>query len=146
MTREQFIAESTVPCDNRDPERSEAIFRRVRERMRRLDDEHRFGILFPVSVKAQWDAPSCSAAQLLRELSPACPLSCEDAVRALLPSWDVSLEELPFYLAARFGPIRVREAVDRVEVLVESESDKQSLKSVRYWLDVYERTFPENPS
>jgi hypothetical protein len=144
MTREKFIRlfmsarEKPQPQDTAEQDRAEHFRDRVREELRRLSDAERFDILFPVAVKPQWDAPSYFAALLLRELSPACPLSCEDAVRALLPEWDVSIEEVPFYLASRFGSARVRQAITKLEPEVANESEKQQLKTIAYWLDAYE--------
>lgn len=142
MTQDQFITEITVPADNRNPDVYEAAFRRVRERLRGFEDRARFDILFPISVKAQWNAPSAPAAQLLRELSPVCPLSCEEAVRALLSDWDISIEEVPFYIAARFGVARVRQAVDRLASERLADSEMRNLKAVSYWIDRYEEAYP----
>jgi hypothetical protein len=139
-----FMAASEEPTPKTEEKKFEAerFFAKVREELRRLDDAQQFDILFPVAVKQQWNAPSYTAALLLRELSPACPFSCEDAVRALLPEWDVSIEEVPFYLAARFGPTRIRQAIANLEPGVTDKSEKVNLETVAYWLDAYEATYP----
>ena len=141
MTQDVFIAQITA-ADNGGHEAYETALRRVRERLRGLEDRARFDILFPISVKAQWNAPSATAAQLLRELSPVCPLSCEEAVRALLSDWDISIEEVPFYIAARFGVTRVRQAVGRLASERLTDSEKRNLQAVSYWIDRYEEAYP----
>ena len=145
MTREEFQSRL---MDVRGPDSAayDRVFDAVRERLRGLNDAQKFAILFPVAVKSQTDAPSWPAAQLLREFSPECPLKCEDALRALLPDWDVSIEEVPFYLAARFGSDRVRQAIVQAELAITSNTDKQRLKTVAYWLDRYDGAYAKNNS
>ena len=140
MTRDQFhtklMAARDLPSDEHD-----RVFMLLRERLRGLDDAQQFEVLFPIAVKRQLDAPSCPAAKLLRELSPACPLSCEDAIRALLSDWDVSIEEVPFYIVARFGVPRVRQAIDRLASELAGGSEKRQLQTVAYWVGKYEEAY-----
>jgi len=148
MNRDQFTTLFNLrrvtgrPETPEEKSEAERFFKRVREEIRRLDDAQQFDILFAVAVKPQWEAPSYTAALLLRELSPACPLDCEDAVRALLSDWDVSIEEVPFYLAARFGPARVRQAVAELSRGVTDRSKKTNLETVLYWVNIYEECYP----
>ncbi|HLX70043.1 MAG TPA: hypothetical protein VKV04_10495 [Verrucomicrobiae bacterium] len=139
MTQQEFIAAFTKPPEDWD---HELIFCQARERLRRLKDEQQFHILFPIAVKAQdLRFPVCDSAILLRELSPDCPVSCEEAVRAMLPSWDISIEEVPFYLAARFGTDRVRRAVRAIESGTLSDVQKRMLDTVLYWLGKYDEAY-----
>jgi hypothetical protein len=111
MTLEEFTAALAIPPGESWHEHDE-VLARVGEGLRELTQEQQFRILFPIAVKSQSDDfPVLDAALLLHRLSPECPISCEDAVRALLPGWDISIEQVPFYLAARFGPARVFQAV-----------------------------------
>jgi hypothetical protein len=71
---------------------------------------------------------------------------CEDAVRALLPDWDISIEEVPFYLAARFGSPRVRQAVQFVGQDATSPSEKQMLSTILYWLGCYDDAYRQTNS
>ena len=142
MTREEFHTKLMAARDL-PSEEHECVFLSVREQLRGLDDTQQFEVLFPIAVKAQDHAPSCPAAELLRQLSPTCPLSCEDVVRALLPEWDVSIEEVPFYIAARFGVARVRQAIERLASEVEGHEEQQRLKTVAYWIDKYVEAFTE---
>ena len=100
------------------------------------------------AVRSQWvgDFPVLDAALLLEELGPACPVSCEDAVRALLPEWDVSIEQVPFYLAARFGPARVHQAIAKLRPEVTEKNQQGNLDTVAYWVHVYDGTWPPNKS
>ena len=143
MTHEDFITAFTSPSEADAADGHEKVFDNVREQLRRLGDKQQFEALFPVSVKKQWDAPAYDAAILLRELSPDCPITCEEAVRALLPSWDVSLEQVPFYLATRFGSEGVRETARKLEQGVATESEKSTLGTIIYWMNIYDEAYPK---
>lgn len=148
MNRDQFasafMTARVKPAPETPEEKFEAenFFKRVREEIRRLDDAQQFDILFPLAVRRQWEAPSYTAALLLRELSPACHLSCEDAIKALLPEWDVSIEEVPFNLAARFGPERLRHAIADLKPQIADKSEMASLETVLYWVNIYDESYP----
>ena len=143
MTQEQFIAAIVIPPGQSDKDHDDVVAR-VGQELRKLPDEQQFRILFPIAVKRQGSGhfPVLDAAILLNRLSPACPVSCEDAVRALLPEWDISIEQVPFYLAARFGPARVYEAIAALESEVTDKNQKVNLDTVSYWVHIYEGTWP----
>jgi hypothetical protein len=109
------------------------------ERMRQLDEYELFRLLFPLATSGQWECPlAFSAALLLHEIKPACPISCKEALRGLFGNWDVSIEEVPWYLRDVFGRQRVLEVVQ--EMLREQLTDQQKsrLRTIGYWLGVPE--------
>jgi hypothetical protein len=120
------------------------VVARIGEELRKLTDDQQFRILFPIATKSQahGDFPVLDAALLLHQLSPHCPITCEEAIRALLPEWDVSIEQVPFYLAARFGPARVLQAIASLGPAVTDKSQRVNLDTVSYWVHVYEGTWP----
>jgi hypothetical protein len=108
-------------------------------RLQRLGDGPQFRLLFPLATAAQWDCPlAYSAALLLDQVRPACPLPCEEALRGLLGGWDVSIEEVPWYLAAAFGRARVLETVATLLREPLSDPEVSQLRAVAYWLGVNE--------
>ena len=140
MTQEDFIA-ALVCRPNASLHDHDDVVANVGEKLRQLPDELQFQILFPIAVKSQGrDLPVLDAAILLHRLNPACPVSCENAVRALLPEWDVSIEQVVFYLAARCGSERVKEATRTVEQQVTTERDKTTLRTIVYWVHIYDET------
>jgi hypothetical protein len=143
LTSDDFIDAFATPSDTREAEadRHDPLFRGVREQLRGLGEEQRFEVLFRVAVMDQDDAPASAAAILLRELSPNCPISCEEAVRAMLESWDTSLEEIPFYLAARFGSALIRKTVRSIEQNKIIDARRQRLRTVDYWMDCYDAAY-----
>jgi hypothetical protein len=109
------------------------------ERLRRLDAEELFRLLFPLATSAQRVCPlAYSAALLLYQIKPISPLPCREAVRGLLGGWDISIEEVPWYLDEVYGRNRVLKAI--AELMEESltESEKVNLRTIAYWLDVPE--------
>ncbi len=78
------------------------------------------------------DASPDFASQLLFTIRPACPIPCREAIGTVVNSdWDVSIEELPWYIAHTFGP----EAVYRVlEELEQVESVQESRKAHKEWV------------
>jgi hypothetical protein len=97
-----------------------------------------FEVLFPLSVQEQAvDKPVSFSAFALNELNPPCPLSLDVAVEALLPDWDISIEEVVFYLARQFGADAV---CSKAVELAERHTGGTSpivLRAVAYWASIY---------
>jgi hypothetical protein len=148
MTQQDFIVAFTNPSPEDKAGGDEAVIAKLEHRLRQLPSEQQFQVLFPIAVKSPYsgDFPVLDAACILEKLSPACPLSCEDAVRALLPEWDVSLEQVPFYLAAKFGTALVQAAVADLKSEVTDKDHNSRLDTVSYWVHVYDGTWPPNKS
>jgi hypothetical protein len=76
------------------------------------------------------------AGQLLMKTSPPCPHDLHAVLRRLLPKWNRSVEELPWYLARVFGHdavVRSLEVIDRAV-----EVDRELTDTVRFWLSSME--------
>jgi hypothetical protein len=82
--------------------------------------------------------PAAPAALLLRRVNPKCPISCRDAIQEMLTDWDVSIEEVPFYLAEQFGVPKVLATLDEIGSTVSDETQTTLLGTVRYWLRGYQ--------
>ena len=107
--------------------------------MRQLDDDELFRLLFPLATSGQWECPMAfSAALLLYEIKPACPVSCKEAVRGLFGNWDVSIKEVPWYLRDVFGRSRVLEIVQEWSREPISDIEMGRLHTIGYWLGVPE--------
>src|SRR5262249_483053 len=97
-----------------------------------------FDALFPIAVKEQGETsgPVAMSAYVLHALNPPCRLPVNDPVASFLPAWDISIEEVPWYLARQFG----REAVlSSVEGLRARQSDPivlTRLRTIEYWITV----------
>lgn len=77
--------------------------------------------------------------RLLLKIKPKPAESCEAALFRLLPSWDVSAEEVIFYIREQFGKAEVTKAVLNLKNKQLSEPEIAQLNSVIYWLGCRER-------
>jgi hypothetical protein len=106
--------------------------------LKQSGDEAAFNALFPLAVaKQDWAYPAVAAPLLLR-VNPKCPLSCQDALRALLPEWDISIEETVFYLAKQFGSPALRQAATEIQPSLMTKSERVTLDTVIYWLGIWD--------
>jgi hypothetical protein len=92
-----------------------------------------FDTLFDISTKPQWVGPSACASCMLLLLNPKCTVDVKTAIERTLEEWDVSLEELPFYLAQQFGKGAIEKAISELENH-KSGDELQRLHTIRYWL------------
>jgi hypothetical protein len=117
--------------------RSYADLQRVRDELRPHNGPDLFRALFAVAVDYRADGASDSAACLLAELEPPCPLTCRETLTQLAAgAWNPSDRLVPFYLVAQFGK---RELVRAIEVLLAaagSGGPRSGLEGVRYWTEL----------
>lgn len=74
------------------------------------------------------------AGSLLLRLRPPCPLPAVDAIRNVLGGWEVSVEELPWYLALACGEDAVWKAMTELEAEPLDDRKRLVLHTFRYWL------------
>jgi hypothetical protein len=74
------------------------------------------------------------AGSLLLRLRPPCPLSPYEVIRNALTGWEVSVEELPWYLAIACGEDAVWEALQTLDAEPLDERERNALHTFRYWL------------
>jgi hypothetical protein len=130
--------------------REATTVRKVDELSRQLsgaDAAELFQALFPVAVDNRlaraagqfgsefWEHLSFRAGNLLVDLEPRCPVSCEQALRLVAEGeWDLSLREVPFYLVSQFGKLQLAEVASRLLEEVSGPGQKLALETVAYWL------------
>ncbi|HSS77202.1 MAG TPA: hypothetical protein VLV54_10705 [Thermoanaerobaculia bacterium] len=74
------------------------------------------------------------AAGLLLRLRPPCPLPAYTAIRDVLGGWEVSVEELPWYIALVCGEDAVWNAMTQLETEPLTDRERLVLHIFRYWL------------
>ena len=109
-------------------------------------DDNVFDALFPLATRRPSDAPVWPAAVLLFRRKPRCRKLCAQAVRELLDCWDVSLEEVPFYLVSQFGAEGVREAIVQIRETELTHAQTSRLETVEYWVAMWEIWDVGNPN
>ncbi|WP_068266585.1 hypothetical protein [Rubripirellula obstinata] len=95
----------------------------------------RAGALLHVFVDSNDYGDQQTAGRLLVDLQPTCPHPLEDVLDAIAPTWNVSVEELPFYLSDVFGPKLVADtALTLASRFDESDRRNRALGTVAWWL------------
>ena len=74
------------------------------------------------------------AGRLLLRLKPEPPYDAKETTRVLLSHWDVSVEQVPWYLETVLGEVGLRESL--VELERDAEISGHVADSVRFWLRV----------
>jgi len=74
------------------------------------------------------------AGRLFLQLKPIPPYGAKETTRQLLSKWDVSVEQLPWYLEAVLGADAFAGAL--LELESTSEVSPQVIETVRFWLRV----------
>lgn len=99
----------------------------------KISDEDLFAYFWPRAIKAQKIGENVLfCAHVLYSLKPKCGLTPIEAIQQMRLAWDISLEEVPLYLAGQLS----REVVlNAVETLQEEEhAEDPRLVAIRYWL------------
>jgi hypothetical protein len=74
------------------------------------------------------------AGSLLLRFRPPCPLPAYEAVRNVLLGWEVSVEELPWYLALACGEDAVWNAISQLDAEPLGERERLVLHTFRFWV------------
>jgi hypothetical protein len=109
----------------------------LRQQLGHLPPDSVFRALFPIAIDFQGDGASQVAAQMLVDLEPQCPVSCEDALRMVGEGrWNVSDKLVPFYLISQFGKFRLAEAIETVVGEGLGEEARVMVTGIGYWANI----------
>jgi hypothetical protein len=81
------------------------------------------------------------AGRLLLELRPPCTPGIPEAIRRILPTWNISVEELFEYFEALVGRETLLRALDDVSLQTLSEREQVALDTIRYWLAAFSQGY-----
>ena len=95
-----------------------------------------FGLMgvFKYDHREQRTLVQTFAGRMLLKMTPKAMESCEKAIFSLLPYWDVSAEEVIFYLKDQFGRQKVLLVVTTLKSGSLPERDIALLNTIEYWL------------
>ena len=95
-----------------------------------------FDTLFQNSVKKQSLGKGVAfSAYALNELNPNTKLSLDEAIWSLLPEWDISIEEVVFYLSKQYGKENIESKSKDIKGSLSGE-ELVRLKTIEYWLSL----------
>lgn len=73
------------------------------------------------------------AGQILQAISPKSGRDLKEILQRTLPTWDKSVEQLPFWFRDNYGIESVKEIFDNIEL---TEKEKEKLGAMKYWLQL----------
>jgi|SRR5690242_5964200 hypothetical protein len=76
------------------------------------------------------------AGRLLLSLNPPSPPDIQAVIKRTLPTWDLSVEQLPMYFEAAMGREAVLQALDMLGSQVSSKQEQRAIETFRFWLRV----------
>lgn len=98
-----------------------------------IDSNELFDFLWRRAVKPQSAGGHVLISALtLYKLNIACSLTAEQAIEQMCLGWDVSLEEVPWYLANQFSKEEIVELTKKMHF--EKEEQNTRLKTISYWI------------
>jgi hypothetical protein len=74
------------------------------------------------------------AGRLLLSLNPPGPPDVLAVIKRTLPTWDLSVEQLPMYFEAAIGREAVLQALDLLGSQSSSEQEQRAIETFRFWL------------
>ena len=77
------------------------------------------------------------AGKILFKVAPECPLELDGVIYAAPKYWDLSIEELPWYICKVFGKYKVQKFLEELLPNVEEGEIKQSFKTLLFWVNGY---------
>jgi hypothetical protein len=101
-----------------------------------LDPHLLFKALFPIATKRQGveNGPVAFSAYALYNLDPLCDIAAEDAIQMLIRNeWDISIEEVPWYLTNQFGYECVKQCVQDLQRTMTDDEACVRLRTILYW-------------
>lgn len=109
----------------------------LKQKLSKVEAEELFwGLLQPFLMPATSDSYDVQAlsAHLLLCLNPPCPSVLEGLIHQTLPNYNLSVEELPWYLAKQFGADMLRAKLENVSGGIEADIPPKTIETFKYWL------------
>jgi hypothetical protein len=108
------------------------------EVLRRQPGDEAFDALMEVFCNA--DRPASRyldqeyAGRLLLALKPPSPSNVQAVIKRILPTWNLSIEELPWYFEEVIGRDALLAALDALDTQVCSEQERKAIETFRFWI------------
>ncbi len=106
------------------------------EKLSVFNESELFDTLFPNSIRRQSPGKGVAfSAYALNELNPKATISLEEAIDSLLLEWDISIEEVVFYLSKQFGKENIELKAKEIKGSLTGEEIVR-LETIEYWLGI----------
>ena len=74
------------------------------------------------------------AGRILLAVKPPCSQDIQSVIKRTLATWDISIEQLPFYFSDVFGTEAVLQALDALDRIDNSQQEQKAIRTFRFWL------------
>ena len=74
------------------------------------------------------------AGRLLLSLNPPSPPDVQAVIKRTLPTWDLSVEQLPMYFESAIGREALLQALDVLSLQGPSAEEQRAIETFRFWL------------
>lgn len=113
-------------------------FEQLVSRLRKLEEgivaEGLLGVFTEGSAPPVGSQAQELAGAILVKLMPKSAIELEPLLRAALPRYELSVEQLPNYLADRFGPRELEAALDKLDQDQFGVNCRRAIDTFRFWL------------
>jgi hypothetical protein len=83
------------------------------------------------------------AGRILIAVKPPCSRDIQDVIKRTLATWDLSVEQLPWYFSDVAGLEAVLRALDGLDTQVSSKQEQDAIRTFRFWLGARRDHMPE---
>ena len=74
---------------------------------------------------------------MLWSIRPPVQVPVDQFLRNILPQYELSVEEIPWYLVHEFGAVPVIAEIEKAKLATSSAAEERALDTLRYWIDRY---------
>ena len=100
------------------------------------NDKELFELLWPEAIKSQsLDRNVLLSALTLYHLNIKCPINLKSALLQMYDEWEISIEEVPWYLVNQFSEMEIRNIIAEISEKAELKGKVATTKSILYWLN-----------
>lgn len=86
------------------------------------------------------------AGYLLFILCPKFNIDITSTIKSVLKTWDVSVEQFPFYFCISYGKDEVTRSLDSIDPESLSPEEKDRLRTFKWWMCGFEKVMQSNPT
>lgn len=139
MDREE-IYDLVIDIADRKGSTDAQMLKHLKQKLEKLPVEELFYGLYKVFLSNEKDYFNRQqlAGKMLFKIRPSLRFDLPKVIKDCLSTYNLSIEELPFYLRDLCGIERVKLAISQVEDMPLNESEKNSLETFKFWLKLLE--------
>lgn len=135
MNRQDVYRKVTTIADKYGSRNSQQL-KQLEFILRKIDDNELFHGCYPIFCEHHdnFVARQELAGVMLHRIMPKADFELEQVIRSCLPTYELSVEELPWYLSDLFDLAEINAIIDKISVGRLDERENKALETLKYWL------------